>query len=242
MIISTPQGARRSGTMKRYAIHAYDANHNELWITIGTSFVGAEPCRRTDRIGDVVNAYELIKTGKIIDPETNLPVIRHRDPNTGHRTNGSRYVAYFRIYENNAISTIFITYNGRKSGVRNYQTRRDADTQTANIIGCPPMHTSPRIVKTGRAYVLAVGEGDPYNALGRGKTVDRWGDPAICIATCTRVKAKDVDDSWWGYTCKNHRTGEHYVIEHATIADVYDHLDAIAARAVVDHGPDITRW
>jgi hypothetical protein len=229
--------------MKRYTITAYDANHNELWITIGTSFVGAEACRRTDRISDVVNTYELVKTGKIIDPETGLPVIRHRDPNTGQRTQGSRYVAYFRVYDNNTIFEIHITRHGRKAGVRNYQTRRDSDTRTGQIIGYPPVHTGPRIVNTGYSYQLIIGEGDPNGLRIRGnQNIDRWGDPVVHIATCHRVTSIETEGGWWGYTYDNHYTWDHCPLERATVADVHRHLTAIAEEMIGKYGTDITRW
>lgn len=226
--------------MKRYAIHAYDANHNELWITIGTSFVGAEAFRRTDRIVDVANTYELVKTGKIIDPETGLPIIRQSDPNTGQRTQGSRYVAYFRTYANSTVSEIYITRHGRKVGVRNYQTRRDSDTRTTKIIGYRPIHTAPRIVNTENGYQLVVGEGNP-NDLDCGN-VDQWGDHAIHIATCDRITKDDTNDRWWGYTYTNHYTWEYKPLKRATVLDVRRHLNAIAKEMITKYGTDLTRW
>lgn len=229
--------------MKRYTITAYDANHNELWITIGTSFVGAEACRRTDRISDVVNAYDLVRTGKIIDPETGLPVVRHRDPNTGQRTQGSRYVAYFRVYDNNTIFEIYITRHGRKTGVRNYQTRRPSDVRSARILGCKPIHTGPRIVNTGYSLKLIIGEGDPNGLRTKGnKNIDRWGDPVIHMATSVKVTRAEAENHWWGYTYENHYTWDHCALQYATLADVKQHLLAVADEMIGKYGTDITRW
>ena len=229
--------------MSRYTITAYDANHNELWIAIGSSHVGAEPRRYTDRVADVVNAYDLIRTGKIIAPETGLPVVRHRDPDTGKRTKGSRYVAYFRVYDNNAIFEIYITYNGRKAGIRNYQTRRDTDARTAQIIGCQPIHTDPRIVNTGHGHELIIGEGDPHGLRTNGfQNIDRWGDAVVHIATCHRVTNIETEGNWWGYTYENHYTWDHCPLERATVTDVHRHLTTIATEMINKYGADITRW
>lgn len=229
--------------MARYAIHAYDANHNELWITIGSSHVDAEAHRSTDRIGDVVNTYDLVRTGKIIDPETGLPVVRRRDPNTGQRTQGARYVAYFRVYDNNTIFEIYVTRHGRKAGVRNYQTRRPGDCRAATIIGCRPIHTGPRVVNTGYNYQLIIGEGDPNGLRLRGNhNIDQWGDPVAHIATCSRVTRAESDGGWWGYTYDNHYTWVHCPLDQATIPDVHRHLNAIAEEMIDTYGADITRW
>lgn len=229
--------------MSRYTITAYDANHKELWITTESSSVGAEPRRHTNRIADVINAYDLVKIGKIIDPETGLPIARHRHPKTGKRTKGSRHVAYFRTYDNHEILEIHITYNGRKAGIRNYQTRRDTDTRTGQIIGCPPVHTNPRIVNTDHSYELITGEGDPNGPRVKGnQNVDRWGDPVVHIATCNRVTSIETKGDWWGYTYENHYTWDHCHLECATVSDVHRHLTTIAKEMIDKYGADITRW
>lgn len=228
--------------MKRYTIRGYDANHNELWITIGTSFVGAEACRRTDSVIDIINICELVKTGKIIDPETGLPVIRHRDPVTGQRTQGSRYVAYFRIYCEEVIWEVFFTRHGRKAGVRNHEGRRDDDDRTALISGHPPIHTGPRIVNTGYGHELIIGEGDPHGTRGGSQNIDRWGDPVVHIATCYRVTKGESDNGWWGYTYYNYYTRDNCPLDRATIADVRRHLHAIAEEMIAQRGSDIASW
>lgn len=229
--------------MQRYTIRAYDANHNELWITVGSSFVGAESCRRTDRLADIINAYKLIKTGQIIDQETGLPVVRHRDPVTGKRTQGRRRVAYFRIYNEEVIWEAHITKHGRQAGVRNHQARRDSDDRVALISGHPPIHTGPRIVNTGYSYELVIGEGDPHGLRTKGnRNIDQWGDPVVHIATSCRVTSIETEGSWWGYTYRNHYTRDHCPLECATIPDVRRHLYAIAEEMLGKYGPDITRW
>ena len=230
--------------MKRYTITAYDTNHNKLWITIGSSFVGAEACRRTDRIAEVVNAYTLIRTGKIIDPETGLPVVRIRDPRTGQRALGARRVAYFRVYDNHTIWEIHITAHGRKAGIRNYQTRRPGDTRPGQIIGYPPIHTNPRVVANGHGgFDLIIGEGDPNGPRTKyNPNIDKWGDPVIVLGNCRRVTLTDSDGAWWGYTYQNYYTNDHCPLQNATVADVHRHLMSEAEEMIGKHGSDITRW
>lgn len=230
--------------MKRYTIRAYDTNHNELWITIGSWFVGAEACRRTDKIKDVINAYKLIRTGNIIDPETGLPVVRTRDPHTGQRTPGSRRVAYFRVYNEGAIWEIRITVHGRKAGIRNYQTRRPSDTRSVKIIGCRPIHTGPRVVGNGHGgFDVILGEGDPHGLRTEGnRNVDKWGDPVIVLGNCHRVTLGDSEGAWWGYTYQNYYTHDHFPLQNATVSDVHRHLMAEAEEMIGKYGTDITRW
>lgn len=228
--------------MQRYTIRAYDANHNELWITIGSSFVGAEPCRRTDRLADIINAYKLIKTGQIIDQGTGLPVVRRRDPVTGKRTQGRRRVAYFRVYSEEVIWEAHITKHGRQAGVRNHQARRDNDVRVALINGHPPIHTGPRVVNTGYSYELVIGEGDPHGMRNGNRNIDRWGDPVVHIASCYRVTSAETEGSWWGYTYRNHYTWDDCPLQCATIPDVHRHLYAVAEEMLGKYGPDITRW
>jgi hypothetical protein len=228
----------------RYTITAYDTNHNELWITIGSSFVGAEACRRTDRVANVVNAYTLIRTGKIIDPETGLPVVRTRDPRTGQRTQGARRVAYFRVYDNHTIWKIHITAHGRKAGIRNYQTRRPGDTRPGQIIGYPPIHTNPRVVGNGYGgFDVILGEGDPHGLRTKGiRNVDKWGDPVIVLGNCHRVTLANSEGAWWGYTYQNYYTHDHGPLQNATVADVRRHLMSEAEEMIGKYGTDITRW
>lgn len=226
--------------MSRYTITAYDTNHNQLWITIGSSHIGAEPCRRTNRVSEILIAYN-IKTGQIIDPETDRPVIRHYDPTTGQRTQSSRRIAYFRVYDKDAIFEIYITKHGRKAGIRNYETRRLSDTRAAQILGHPPIHTAPQIINTGYNIKLVIGEGDPQGLRFPGvQNADRWGDPVVHLATCHRVTK--VDAGWWGYTYENHYTWDHCPLERATIPEVHQHLMAIADETIKKYGADISRW
>lgn len=224
--------------MTRYTIRAYDADHNELWITDGSY----EACRRTDNVADIIRAYKLVKTGRIIDPETGLPVVRHRGPATGRRIQGSRYVAYLRAYDEDVIWEAHITRYGRKVGVRNHQARRGGDTRAALISGHPPIHTGPRIVDTGHGYELVIGEGNPHGMRSGNRNVDRWGDPVVHIATCYRVTSIETEGGWWGYTYSNHYTWDHCPLEYATIADMRRHLQVIAQEMIDKYGTDITRW
>lgn len=226
--------------MKRYTIRAYDKNHNELWITIGTSHVGAQACRHTDQISNVLNTY-YTKTGKIIDPETGLPVIRKLDPSTGKRSQGSRRIAYFRVYDNNEIFEINITRYGREVGIRNYEARRPADRRSAGIVGHAPIHTGPRIVKTDGTYSLELGEGDPDSCkLSPGRNADRWGDPALRAASCRRIT--NLEAGWWGYAFENHVTWDHYPMERATGECVKEHLLEVADELAQKFGVDFTQW
>lgn len=229
--------------MSRYTITAYDSDHNELWITIGSSHIGAESCRRTDRISEVVIAYNTVKTGQIIDSETGLPIVRHRDPATGKRTQGSRRVAYFRVYDKGAIFEIYITWHGRKAGIRNYQTRRPSDTRTGQIIGCVPIHTGPRVVYTGHSYELIIGEGDPKGLRAKdNQNIDRWGDSVAHIATCHRRTKAETEGKWWGYVYVNHYTWSDFALEQATVQDVEIHLLLVAREMINLRGTDISRW
>lgn len=233
-------------TPKRYTITAYDVNHNQLWITIGSSFVDAEACRRTNRIADVVNAYELVKTGKIIDPETGLPVVRRRDLDTGQRTQGSRRVAYFRIYDNSTIFEIHITRHGRKAGIRNYQTRRPSDERAAQILGFPPVSTDPYldVRHNGMRLEIVFGEGDPnsFSKPGHPNT-DRWGDPVYRACSASRVFAYEVEGHWHGWTFEDYvNHNNHMALVNATRADAERHLRSAAAEMVSKYEADITRW
>jgi hypothetical protein len=231
--------------MKRYTITAYDTNHNELWITIGSSHVGAEARLSSDNVADVEKAYR-ITTGKIIDPETGRPVVRTRDPRTGKRTQGARRIAYFRTYTDGCISEIHITRHGRNAGIRNYQTRRPSDTRTARFTSssCPPIHTGPRVVANGYGgFDLVIGEGDPHGQRsGDNHNIDRWGDPAVLIGNCHRVTLADSEGSWWGYVYQNYINWDNSPLQNATVADVHRHLIAVAEEMIDKYGADITRW
>jgi len=228
--------------MNRHKVTAFDVDHNMLWITIGSSHVGAEARISTDRASGVVNTYRRT-TGQIIDPETGRPVVRVRDPRTGRRIQGSRRIAYFRTYTNGHIAEIYITEHGRRAGIRNHETRRDSDTRSAHILGHPPIHTGPRVVDTGHSYELVIGEGNPYGFRTMHQpNIDRWGDPVVHIATCHRVTLADSDGSWWGYTYYNYCTMDHCPLANATVADVRRHLMGEAQVLIEKHGSDITRW
>jgi hypothetical protein len=230
--------------MSKYMITAYDINHNELWISAGSSHDGAEPCIRTDRIADIITNFKILNTGKIINPETGLPVNRIRDPQTGKRNQGSRRIAYFRTYNQNSIWEIYITAHGRKAGIRNYQARRPSDMRTAQVIGCPPIKDEPRIIANGYGgFDLVIGEGDLQGLRAKGnRNIDRYGDPVVVIANCHRVTLSDTEGSWWGYTYQNYYTLDHCPLQNATSVDVRTLLMTEAKEMIEMYGSDITRW
>lgn len=227
--------------MKRYTIKAYDTNHNELWISAGWTHDGAEPSIHTDHVSDVVNTYAL-RTGKIIDSETGLPVARLRDPQTGQRAQGSKLIAYFRAYDQDMIWEINITRHGRKAGIRNYQTRSPLDPRTGQIIGHPPIHTGIRVESNGYGGLVSIiGEGDPDGLRLSGEPyTDKWGDDVRTLGSCQR--AFKIESGWWGYTYQNHCTWELRSMENATAQDVHKHLLAEAQKLEAKYGPDFTRW
>lgn len=230
-----------------YIVRAYDSNHHELWITIGSSHVGAEPCRRV-RGENLPAVYAITKTGQIIDPETGYPVIRQRNPETGRKSQGRRRVAYFRTYAvthgAETIAEIHITKHGRQTGIRNYQTRRPDDERAEHaprITGWPPIHTGPRIESTGTgSYRLVIGEGDVDCLCGTSRS-DQWGDTAVVIATCHKILRRETGH-WWGFAYHNRVTGDHCPMEEATGSIVRKHLEAIGQETISERGDDPARW
>lgn len=177
-----------------YNVRAYDQDHNELWITIGSAHIGAVPHITTDRAAHVVGTYDTLKTGKIIDSEAGLPIVRTRDPKTGRWTMGKRRIAYFRTDNDGHCFEIYITKHGRQAGIRNYQARSATDAPGVHILGHPPIHTAPRMERhpgfpTGY-YVYVVGEGNPY-------ACDDSSDTGTIIAEA--VRCTHVDSGWSGW-------------------------------------------
>ena len=228
--------------MGRHMLTAYDRNNNELWIS--SDNIGEEPGIRTDYASDVINICETVKTGKIIDSRTGLPVVQHHDPETNKPAQISKRIAYFRIYDNQSIWSIYITEYGRKAGIRNYETRRPDDTESAQIIGYPPIRDSRIEVTYHNDLDLIIGEGEAREPIihGKQRNIDRWGDPVVLIATCNKISLEDSDYLWQGYTYVNHLTSEIYALENATRAYVRKYLKNVAREMITKYGDDITKW
>lgn len=225
-------------TSKKYWITAYDHNHDRLWIDLSITSTDddADGDHHTDHVTSIVATYADVLRGYPIDPETGLPVT----------TIGKRDVAYFRTHEDCSIMEIWITRSGRRSHIRNYQTRRPGDKRAAHILGFPPISTDPYldIRHNGRRLEIVFGEGDPntYSKPGHPNT-DRWGDPVYLACSASRVFAYETEGNWHGWTFNDYvNHNNHMALVDATRADVERHLRSTATEMVNKYGADITRW
>lgn len=228
--------------MGRYTVHAYDRNHNELWISIGSAHEGATPYVTSDNQADVRTVLRMDKMGCIIDLTTGKPQPHTTLPN-GKRSVGKRAIAYFRITDNGTIWKIRMTHAGRKAGIRNYQTRRPEDTYPAPITGGMPI-TTPRIETTYAGNtVLVIGEGDPEGErLSGEKYIDRDGDDVRTIGTIRRI-TKAESGSWWGYALEDHvNHNNHFAMPNVTKQDAIKALINLGNEYLVRYGADFTAW
>lgn len=140
-------------------IKAYDVDHHQLWINPATAGCPLYPHVEAIDLHGVQTQINITRTGRVRDTMTGLPIISK---------NGSkRRVAYFRIFDNDALVRIYVAAAGNKAGLSVWEMMRHGE-ELVEIVGQKPVPLL-RTVKVGNTFFLVCGQGCPV-----GKPLGSW--------------------------------------------------------------------